>query len=1037
MTGNINNTPDYENLAVLQRNRLSPRAYFIPAASLDEAKNTKLAKNRELSSRMRMLSGRWDFRYYSSVFEVPEDIHLDAGGYYDRVDVPSCWQSLGYGVNTYLNIRYQFPAMPPYVPNDNPVGVYKRRFTLSNIQAGELCRIVFCGVSSAFHVYCNGLLVGYSQSSHNMSEFDLTPYVHTGENDICVLVYQFCDGSYLETQDFYRYSGIFRDVYLLFMHHTHIEDILVDTEPVNAELSVFDLKITLAVSGSDDVELQAILYKENIVVNKQKLEYDRENTIKINAPQLWSAEIPELYDLFVILYQNGREIEAVYQPVGFKHIEIKNGVFFLNNQNIKLKGVNRHDSHYKNGHTVTLDEMEQDIKICKEYNVNCIRASHYPNDPRFLELCDRYGIYLIDEMDLETHGATWMHNQEYFDENPELEGSGEEWKYNWSYFSENPEWESAFIDRVSAMVLRDRNHACVTMWSLGNESGFIRNHQKCYEYIKTIDPKIPVHYEGAIYSERKGFDVVSMMYPDFEVMREHLKNLDEPPFFLCEYCPGQAHTPGGMEEHWEIIYENDKAVGGCIWQFADHSAVVYNSSGAVQYKYGYGGDFEEGIHDNIRAANGFFSPERQPRNAALIMKQVYRPIRTKLLAASPFTLRLQNMQDFSKTDGVRCRYEVIENGIVTAFGEINLPLMEPHDSAEITLAEINIMDTAESFFNIFYMDCNTGKEIGFEQLKMNDAAYMHDMPKAIENLEIKETALTAEISADDLTVIFDKRYGTIKSIVKNNVELLCRNPVNAGSFSEFSRPVAGPQLCFWRVPDFSDAEKQAHTWRDYGYDCLETHVFSAVVAQLGGKVIFTVEAIYGAKAKRPLFKGKITYTVHENGTIDIAYTVSPNRTGLPSYARVGIVMDLCADFDRVEYYGNGPFESFSDAKESVRLGLFNQSVNEMSKVKIQPQLMGNRTEVRYSRFVAKDTVLTVCGQSPYNMSASHYSDAQIERASHMEDLKEEELTRIHLDSIMAPIGRFYCGYPDDDKRFLDFPNGNHEFKFTLIIGKDA
>ena len=1016
MIGNISNTPDYENLSVLERNRLPQRAYFIPAASLDECKKTGSSKNRADSSRMTLLSGSWDFKYYSSIFEVPDDIVTNSSTVMDKIPVPSCWQCLGYGITTYLNIRYQIPGCPPKVPNDNPTGVYKKRFLIAGERAEQKKILSFSGVSSAFHVYVNGQMAGYSQGSHNMSEFDVTGLCRDGENEVCVIVYHYSDGSYLETQDYFRNSGIFRDVYVTFSPKTHIYDFFFDPKPDDSSLESFTAKLDVTVSGKDYDRIQMLLCHGGREIINQDVSAGA-NTVSVKKPMLWTAETPEVYDLYLVLWKDGKVLECVSMAVGFKHIEIKDGVFYLNNQNIKLRGCNRHDYNYKDGYVVSMKQMEDEIAMLKRFNVNCIRTSHYPNDPRFLELCDRMGMYLVDEMDLETHGATWM------------EHDTTDYKVNWSYFSRNPDWEKAFVDRASRMVLRDRNHPSVTMWSLGNESGFIRNHKVCYDYIKTVDPKIPVHYEGAIYDECAGFDVVSMMYPDFNEIKSRVTGEDMRPFFLCEYTHGTGPAPAGLEPHWELIYEHDRAMGGCVWELHSHSAIRYNQDGTVRYKYGYGGDFDEGINDSSTGCNGFFTADDIPKKGAYRMKHAYRPVHARLLDKKPLAIELINRYDFTDTNGVRFTYEITENGQVTGSGRLDVKPIPPHGKAEISIPGTVSADR-ETFVTVYCHDSD-GNELCFEQLLVSAGKSFAPERGQKTTFTITENYLEAVVSADNFELIFDKRYGTVKSINVDSHELLCLDSKNKGVVSEFSRAVPGPRLNFWRSPVSFCDDHVMGTWYKYGFDCIETHINRADLNKSADSVEFSVNAFYGPKAKLPLFEADITYRLGGDKLLDISAKVRPLIENLPHFPRLGFVMDLDCSFDRVEYYGRGDIENYIDAKEGTKIGIFNQSVDELGEIAPVPQEMGNRTDVRYTKFIAPESTLTVYSDDLFNMNAHHYTQENLTRARHPEDFGQEMLTEINLDCVMSPVGSFFCGYPDDTKENKVYPEGEIEFGFTL------
>ena len=1022
MDGNTNCAPDYENLKILQKNRLETRSYFIPAANLEECRKAGNCENRELSSRMKLLSGTWDFQYYPSVYDVPDNIQKTFGKLSDTIDVPSCWQSRGYGKNIYLNIRYPIPALAPKVPNDNPTGVYQKSFYLTNNQASKRVILTFCGVSAAFHVYCNGKEVGYSQGSHNMSEFDITAFCREGINQLCVIVYQYCDGTYLESQDFFRNSGIFRDVYLIFCENDCIWNFNFEATPLNNKLNDFEIKLSLDLIGKDS-EAKAILEFENkeIIISKIK---NGTNFINIKNPELWTAETPRIYKLYIILEKDGREIEAVSHTVGFRHIEIKNGVFYFNNRAIKIRGINRHDFDPFNGHTVTLGQMKEDILLLKRFNNNCIRASHYPNDPRFPELCDRYGIYLVDEADIETHGATWM------------EKTPGDWKSNWSIFSESPEWEEAYLDRVKRMVERDRNHPCVIMWSLGNESGFLRNQKICYKWIKKSGTVIPVHYEGAIYHPCKGFDVVSMMYPDFKVMKEHLDNKDEPPFFMCEYTHGHGPCPSGLEEYWKLIYGSEKAMGGCVWQMCDHSAAVYGNDGSIVYRYGYGGDFNEGINDGIRCANGFFDPERNPRVAAYRMKQVYRPVRAELKTGKPFEIVFHNKMDFTDTSDILFSYELLENGICVESGSLQVEILPPHGTASVIFCPTTeIIGGREYFLNLYYRSAKSTEwftenyELGFEQFAITEFHEYQPQIKSVDDIFAKESGNDVIVGVGNNEICFDKRRGGIKSITVSGHPFIL-------PFKSTDMPVGkmqcchGPRLNFWR-PYIVGDEDSTEQWSRYGYDNAEIHIEKVETEINSENVIFKTECVYGAKGILPVFKSFITYTVSKDGLLKIDCRVIPLQKNMPSLKRMGIIFELCRDFDRVEYYGSGKWETYPDAQEGTKIGFYTQKISDLSEIDILPQEMGNHMNVRYCRFCSENHSLTVYSNRPFNMSAHHFTLEQIDAARHQEDLKEQRMTQICVDNFMAPIGQFLCGFPQEEKPFDLYPED--EMKFELFI----
>ena len=596
---------NYKNFAVFKDNVLKPRSYFIPFKDTEKMFSNDIRTERYNSDMVEVLSGEWDFVYYPAVSKVPEVFDTEKVSF-DNVTVPSCWQFTGYEPPVYINVRYQFKPDPPHIPENCSVGVYRKAFTVNS--ADKTYTLAFLGVAGALDVFVNGKYVGYSEGSHNTSEFELNEFIEEGENELVAVVHKYSNGTYLECQDMFRNNGIFRDVLLFETTDNSIYDFEVKTEYNGGKYS---LSVLPSLKLTDECVLSAELAEaelsKSVNVSANSIDMIEFPSLDVNE---WSAETPNLYTLILTLSKQGEVIEAVKKKIGFRHIEIKGNVFYFNNEKIKLFGVNHHDTDPKKGYAMSPEDMERDISVCKKYNVNCIRTSHYPPDAMFLDLCDEYGIYVVDEADIETHGVGETRRQ--------------------GACSHNPKWQGRYWDRVYRMFERDKNHPSITMWSLGNEAWGYKNQDYCYEQLKKITD-IPVHYEGVVHTRRFAYDVISQMYPwhgkyaKVASGKGLSKKWYEKPYYLCEYAHAMGVGAGELETYVSTFLSADNLMGGCIWEFADHA--VYHEDG--KFKYTYGGDHGEKRHDGNFCVDGLFFPDRTPHPGALQMKNCYRPVRAE------------------------------------------------------------------------------------------------------------------------------------------------------------------------------------------------------------------------------------------------------------------------------------------------------------------------------------------------------------------------------------------------------------------------
>ena len=705
------NQSNYCTFSVFEHNKLPGRSYFIPYPSRAEADAAGPLEKRYRSSKVICLNGDWDFKFYPDPREVPTTLDTDAV-VFDRIDVPSCWQFRGYDRPFYVNVRYQFPFRPPQIPTLDPVGpvfswiggdtgvaprrirphgeynyvgVYRRKLRIEDPSLRHV--ISFLGVAGGMDVYCNGLYVGYSEGAHNTAEFDLTEKLRSGENELVVVLHRWSNGSYLECQDMFRNNGIFRDVLLRVSESRDLQDVDARTEKQETGYSLALSAVTYA-----DTTVRFTLEGRGLRRTAEVPTQERRASVTFEDLDVveWNAEKPALYSVYFETPSG-----CVRESIGFKTVEIRGDVFLLNGKKLKLHGVNHHDTHPKNGYCLTPAEIERDVLLCKQYNIDTVRTSHYPPDPLFLELADLHGLYIIDENDLETHGGWAMklppsHNR----------------------ISHDPKWKAHYLDRIARLYQRDklRANTCVLMWSLGNEAGGYCNTDAMYDYLKARS-NLPVHYEAAIHSRRVAYDVGSEMYPEVEDVRavgEHKRKesrLNDRPYFLCEYAHAMGVGPGNAEGYWEQIYRHDNLMGGCVWEMVDHAVLHPDGS------YTYGGDHGEWEHDGNFCVDGLFYPDRSPSTGAKIIRFVYRPIRIRrvhddvfeVFNTTAFTAADRYSIELRWNSGETFRFHTHTEPL--ARSRVRLPLGKGNEDGLMAVAVVT--------------DRQTGREVSREQLTLD------------------------------------------------------------------------------------------------------------------------------------------------------------------------------------------------------------------------------------------------------------------------------------------------------------------------------
>ncbi|MBC8081342.1 MAG: DUF4981 domain-containing protein [Gorillibacterium sp.] len=1002
----------WENPNVLQINREQPRAYYIPYGDAASAQKRKRGR----SPFFQTLNGSWKFRYVPSVLEVRENFYEAAADVsaWDDLIVPSCWQTNGYDQLHYTNVNYPFPCDPPYIPDDNPAGLYVREFNVSETWNDKEQYIVFEGVNACFYLWINGTFVGYSQGSRIPAEFLASPYLKSGANRIALLVLKWCDGTYLEDQDCWRYSGIYRDVYLLAREKSHVRDVF-NRQEISADYSSATLRTELETTGSLNVKAE-LRDANGLLAAKAEAVIDGKGTVVLNIehPTLWNAETPYLYELY--LFAGG---ETLHFQVGFRKVEIVDAVFKINGRAVKLKGVNRHDSHPTLGQTIPLNHMIKDLLLMKQHNVNTIRTSHYPNDPRFLELCNEYGFYLIDEADLECHG---------------LDNTG-----NWAdghinILSENADWRDAFLDRAIRMLERDKNQPSIVIWSLGNESGFGDNHIAMAEWIKLRDDSRPIHYEGAPGTDTAGdrvksFDMDSWMYGSVERCEEYGQNeANTKPLFLCEYSHAMGNGPGDLKNYWDVFYAYPKLMGGCVWEWTDHGVAAETEDG--QSYYAYGGDFGDKPNDGNFCIDGLVTPDRKPHTGLLELKKVIAPVRVEADDLRLGKLKLTNLYDFIDLSHVSLSWKLERQGELLTQGHVWQLEAGPHESQIITLPyewpsqPDGCVLTLSLWLNRDMPWAAIGHELTFHQEELSFADEMGAgaeepllpvgsvVASRSEAVKASEQEGVLHIRGFDFHHAFDLARGRFIKISQHGLDR-----------------IAAPVIFnIWRAPIDNDMHIR-RTWQAKGFDRANMKVYSCEWNANNTSIEITVDFSLGGYIQNPLLSGKIVWRIESTGEIHFRTDVKVDEE-LPYLPRFGLQLTLPKGNEEVEYYGYGPHESYVDKCQSVKLGKYLLSVDQMFENYVMPQENGSRFGTTWA-IVSNELGmgLKFHAKESFSFNASHYTPHDLTNALHTYELKKRKETIVHLDYKMSGVGSNSCG-PEllDAYRFKE-----KEFSFELSL----
>lgn len=969
-------TGNFCDFSKFRENIMIPRSYFIPFANLDELAKTDIRNERYLSSRVECLSGEWDFVYYSNCKMVDNFFDTEKIKF-DKVNVPSMWQYTGYEKPYYVNTRYQFKPNPPHIPEDCPVGIYRRFIDIDNLDLNYT--LAFLGVAGSLELFCNGKYVGYSEGSHNTAEFELNDFLVKGKNEIVVQNHKWTNGTYLEAQDMFRSNGIFRDVLLYKTGNNSIYDF-------EAKISFdgsFSLDFLPSLKISDDCVLSVSLYDDGELVSSKSVNVSPSNIEKISFNNLdvheWSAECPYLYDLVIILSKGEDVLEVVRKNIGFKNVEIIGNKFLFNNEPIKLLGVNHHDTNAKTGYVMSVEDMELDVSLVKQYNANCIRTSHYPPDPTFLDLCDEYGIYVIDEADIETHGCE-----------TELHKPGA--------CSHNKDWQQHYWDRVYRMYARDKNHPSITMWSLGNESHGYLNQDYCYDELKKLSP-LPIHYEGVCRTLRFAYDVISHMYawPNMceQIAKGKLPKYRKKPFFLCEYAHAMGVGAGELERYVKCFYSSENMLGGCIWEFADHA--VYHENEKV--KYTYGGDHGEEKHDGNFCMDGLFFPDRTPHSGAKQMKNCYRPVRCRKIADNRYEFFNHNYFE-NAAFTVKCIY--FTNGVETYSSTFDINVAPQSSQVyEIDSHELEKDNHNSVVFEYFAGDFL----IASEQIILSEGKLNADI-KRDGKITVKPSENKLYITFDNGSMIFDKSTGFITSYIYKNHEMINSFPL--GDFKGFAP-------AFYRAPLDNDRNICKY-WHTMGLQNTSNICKGSNFTDNGSNVVITTNIKSIAKCILPVANTQIKYTIYPNGNI----LVDVNCLGggaVKLLPRFGVMLEMPKEYENIKYFGLGEDVNLPDYKEHTINKIYQTTVDKLKEDYIKPQESATRCDVRFAEITNTSGfgLRFEAVNKPFIFSASHYTSNQWAKAMHREDLVDLPTTCVNIDTSVLGAGSNACG-PLPDKK---------------------
>nr|MBR4279808.1 beta-galactosidase [Clostridia bacterium] len=964
----------HEDIAHLHVNTLPNRAYFIPHHSRESA----LQGVRTTSERLTMLSGQWHFGYYESFLDLPENLFAPAAAK-DVIPVPSVWQCHGYDTHQYTNVRFPIPYDPPFVPVENPCGLYTRTFQW-HAEAGSQATLHFEGVDSCMYVWVNEQFVGYSQVAHSTSAFDVTSVVREGENSIHVLVLKWCDGTYFEDQDKFRQSGIFRDVYLLERSASHLDDYFVHTD-LAADFRSAEVRVELDKAGNTPISWQ-LLDAEG----RELLAGEAEGDIvfHLDGVHLWHSENPYLYTL--VMHCGG---EWIAEKIGMRKVCVENGVVKVNGVALKFKGVNRHDSDPVLGSAVGREEMLRDLRVMREHNINAIRTSHYPNAPEFLKLCDEYGFYVIDEADMECHGVTKI--------------GLPTWLESYNALADDATFMEVFVDRAQRCVIRDKNRPCVVMWSMGNEAGYGVNFAAALKWTKAYDPSRLTHYERASFPpegqeiNKDDLDIYSRMYTSVEENDKYFADgLIGKPYVLCEYCHAMGNGPGDLEDYFQMFHRHEGHCGGFIWEWCDHAIDMGRTSDGRK-KYFYGGDFGEKLHDGNFCMDGLVYPDRRPHTGLIEYKNVLRPARLVDADIREGRFTIWNTLDFTNLqDAIRMVYTVCQNGADVCTAEVPAQLLDiaPHARKEIALPmPAGLPGEFAVHFHEYSLRADgmvpAGHLVGEDEVGHQTYA-APALPAFDANVTWRETNRHIILEGAAFRYVYNKTTAAFDEMVNGSRTLL-------------TQPMHWNIL---RAPADND-RRIARAWLDSHYQHVTARGYATNIAQDGDSIRLTTGFSMAAPHLPPVIRGKVEWLIKPNGEISLVCDAA-RREQDPFLPRFGLRLFLPKGMNHVRYFGYGPCESYIDKRRSSFRGLYESTVEGLHEDYIKPQENGSHYDCTMLQVADNETVLQVTGES-FCFNASPYTQEELMTKKHNFELEKAGCTVLCVDGYQSGMGSASCG----------------------------
>ncbi|HHB1596041.1 TPA: beta-galactosidase subunit alpha [Vibrio campbellii] len=996
---------NWENFLHLHENRMAPRAYFF---SYDSVKNAQTFQ-RELSSRFKLLSGQWTFNYFTNPLLVPEAFYSQKMEDWGRITVPNMWQMEGHGDLQYTDEGFPFPIDVPFVPTDNPTGAYQRTFTLGQQWDNKQTIIKFDGVETYFEVYVNGHYVGFSKGSRLTAEFDISSYVQQGENLLSVRVMQWADSTYIEDQDMWWTAGIFRDVYLVGKEHVHVQDLTVRTDfaddyqsaTLSCQVELENLSTAAASGYTLEYSLQD---KGKVIANGQcdalTIQDNSQTSFAIDVvnPTHWTAENPYLYQLFITLRDaQGNVIEVIPQRVGFRDIKVRDGLFYINNQYVMLHGVNRHDNDHLKGRAVGMERIEKDLILMKQHNINSVRTAHYPNDPRFYELCDIYGLFVMAETDVETHGFANVGDL--------------------SRITNDAAWESVFVDRAERHVHAQKNHPSIIMWSLGNESGYGCNIRAMYDATKAIDDTRLVHYEED--RDAEVVDVISTMYSRAQLMNHFGEHPHEKPRIICEYAHAMGNGPGGLTEYQNVFYAHDHIQGHYVWEWCDHGVLARDENGQEFYKYG--GDYGDYPNNYNFCMDGLIYPDQTPGPGLKEYKQVIAPVKIQAVEGKTNTFTVENKLWFTNLDDYTITADIRAEGETLRSMQFKVEELAANSAREITI-NLPELDEREAFINFtvrkdsrtLYSEANHDIAVYQFQLKENTASEAEFVSHNAQALVTSESRLEHVIEGHNFTLTFSKVNGKLTSWRVNGEELI----------------QSEPRLNFFKPMIDNHKQEYEGLWHPAHLQIMQEHFRTLQVEATDDSVSITTTSIVAP----PVFDFgmRCTYRYQINAQGHLNVELSGERYG--DYPHVipviGLDLGINGNFDQVSYYGRGPEENYQDSRQANLIDVYHSTVADMFENYPFPQNNGNRQHVRWVSLTNRHgTGLLVKPQQEINFSAWFYTNQNLHEAQHTIELEKSGYITLNLDHQVMGLGSNSWGSEvlDSYRVYMD------EFRYGLTL----